>query len=90
MIARACISVISGYVMPRRHAAVAEHRVELVELLDAVQQRLLLVSSLPRLPDRFQLGDVDHQVFALRQELVERRIDHPDRHRQPCIALNTP
>ena len=76
--ARACISVISGYVTPEAHAAVAEHRVELVELLDAVQQRLLLrqfgrVAALD-----LELGDLDHQVFTLRQELVQRRVDRPD------------
>ena len=62
------------------HAAMAEHRVELVELFDAVQQRLLLAELALVAVARFQLGDLDHQVFALRQELVERRIDQADGH----------
>jgi hypothetical protein len=36
------------------------------------------------------LRDLDHQIFALRQELVQRRIDGPDGDRLACIALNTP
>ena len=65
----------------------AEHRVELVELLDAVQQRLLLLELVAALVARFHLGDVDHQVFTLGQELVQRRIDRPDRHRAAVHRL---
>ena len=72
---------------PETHAAMAEHRVELVELLDAVQQRLLLRELAAALAARFELGDLDHQVFALGQELVQRRIDRPDRHRRAVHRL---
>ena len=72
-------------------ATVAEHRVELVQLFDPPQQGELGSSSGPVLLCDFELGDVHHQLLALRQELVERRIDGPDRDRQ-CRAspLKTP
>jgi hypothetical protein len=39
-IARLCISVISGYVMPQSAAAVAEHRVRLAQPVDDAVQLL--------------------------------------------------
>ena len=60
------------------HAAVAEHRVELVQLLDAVQQGLLRGQLGGVAARGLELRDLDHQVFALRQELVQRRIDRAD------------
>ena len=58
----------------------AEHRVELVELLDARAAAVRFSVELPSpfLPRRLQPRDLDHQLFALRQELVQRRIDGPD------------
>ena len=35
----------------------------------------------------FELGDFDHQIFALRQELVKRRIDRPDGDRRALHRL---
>ena len=72
------------------HAAMAEHRVEFVELLDARQQLLLLLELLALLPLHLHDRDLDHQVLALRQELVQRRIDGADRHRCAMHALEDP
>ena len=63
------------------HAAVAEHRVELVQLLDAAQQPELLFEFVVPCALRLELRDLHHQLFALRQELVQRRIDGADRDR---------
>ena len=68
-------------------AAMAEHRVELVELLDALQQLPLLVERRAVLAGRFEPRDLDHQLFALGQELVQRRIDRPDGHRRAVHRL---
>ena len=65
----------------------AEHGVELVELFDAREQLPLLVELAPVAVGHFQLGDFDHEVFALRQELVQRRIDRPDGDRLPLHRL---
>src|SRR5262245_7537596 len=67
--------------------AMAEHRVELVELFDASEQRPLLVELFSSFAYRFQSGDLDHQLFALRQEFVERRIDGANRNRLAMHAL---
>ena len=68
-------------------AAMPEHRVELVQLLDPPEQRLLLLELLALLALHFHLRDLDHQVLALRQELVERRIDRADRDRRAVHRL---
>jgi len=67
---------------PETAAAVAEHGVELVELLDGAQHlrdatdgRLVLLLTLGA-----QRRDLDHQLLPLRKELVERRVEGPDRH----------
>ena len=39
---------------------------------------------------RFELRDLDHQVFPLREELVQRRIDHPDGDRRAVHRLEDP
>ena len=58
-----------------------EHGVELVQLLDAGQQ-LSFILELPAASSRrLELCDVDHQLFALGQELVQRGIDRPNRDR---------
>jgi hypothetical protein len=61
-----------------------------VELLDPRQQLLLLVELLALSSQHLETGDVDHQLFALRQELVQRRIDGADGDRSPCMPLKTP
>ena len=63
-------------------AAMAEHRVELVQLLDALQQVPLLVELRAVLAGGLEPGDLHHELFALREELVERRVDGPDGHRR--------
>ena len=58
-----------------------EHRIELVQLLDAGEQApLLLRARAPPSsgPGGLQPGDVDHQILPLGQKLVQRRIDGPD------------
>ena len=60
------------------HAAMAEHRIELVQLLDAREQLPLRFELALVAVGHFELGDLHHQVFALRQELVQRRIDRAD------------
>ena len=57
-----------------------EHRVEFVELLDAMQERTFFVELLAGLALRLEPRDVDHQLFPLGQELVQRRIDRANRH----------
>jgi hypothetical protein len=76
-----------GICNPEADASMAEHRVELVKLFDTSEQRPLLVELLSRLAEGFQPRDVDHQLFALRQEFVERRIDGADRDRLAVHAL---
>src|ERR1035437_4707464 len=79
-------------------AAVAQHGVELVEFFDALEQvgddgleildlgaeLLVLGHQLALLLDIGigQDGDVHHEVFALGEELVERRIERADDHRE--------
>ena len=79
-------------------AAVAEHGVELMEFFDALEQVgndgleiLDLGAELHVFGDQFALhfdvrvgqdGDVHHQVFALGEELVQRRIERADDDRE--------
>ena len=72
---------------PEADTAMAEHRVELVQLLDAGEQLFLVVELLAARAGGLEPGDVDHQVLALGQELVQRRVDRPDRHRFAAHAL---
>ena len=65
----------------------AQHRVELVKLFDAREQLLLLVQLALVAVGHFELGDLHHQIFALRQELVQRRIDRADRDRRSLHRL---
>jgi hypothetical protein len=52
------------------------------------RQRVLLVEPpSPYLPAFLEPGDLDHQVLALRQELVQRRIDRTNRHRRAVHRL---
>ncbi len=55
-------------------AAEAEHRIELVQLAGAVGE-LLRVGA-------HGGGDLGDLRVAVRQELVQRRVEQPDRHRQ--------
>ena len=63
-----------------------EHRVELVQLLDPLQERAFVLELVPVLAGRFHPRDLHHQLFALRQELVQRRIDRPDGDRQAAAS----
>ena len=57
----------------------AEHRVELVQLLDALQQALLLLELLARscrAVSSRAISTIRSSRFG--QELVQRRIDRPD------------
>ena len=62
-------------------AAQAEHRVLLVKLLDAPADLFDRDAKLPR-----NLG-LAGRVVVLGQELVQRRVEQPDRHRQPVHRL---
>jgi hypothetical protein len=57
------------------HAAMAEHRVELVQLVGALLDLLDVDAEIP--------GDDLHVGGGLGQELVQRRIEQADRDRQP-------
>ena len=69
------------------HAAQAEHRVLLVQLVHRLQHPQVALALLAaRLGHRHahrQLGDVG-------QELVQRRVEQPDRHRQAVHRLEDP
>src|ERR1019366_339491 len=63
-------------------AAMAKHGIDLMQLLHTVEQRAQLFQlGRFRLGD-FQLRDFHHQVFAARQELVQRWIDGADGDRE--------
>ena len=53
-----------------------------MQLLDAIEQRAQLLQLGRFRLGEFQLGDLDHQVFAARQELVQRRIEGADGDRE--------
>ena len=79
--ARTCISVISGIGDAQPAAAMAEHRVELVQRTRPWRcSRLGAARPSPR-PARAML------VLVVGQELVQRRIEQPDRHRQAVHRL---
>jgi hypothetical protein len=64
---------------PEAHAAQPQHRVGLVQPLHRGEQSLgLRVGFPPRLGHR----DLDGQLRAVGQELVQRRVEQPDRDRQ--------
>jgi hypothetical protein len=67
-----------------RITAQAEHRVLLVHALHRRQQ---LALSLLALPTGVGDGQLDRQLGQVGQELVERRVDQPDRHRQAVHRL---
>ena len=56
----------------------SHHRVELVQLLEPRQQLALAPELRSVAIQRLQQGDLHHQLLALGEELVERRIDHAD------------
>ncbi len=67
-----------GHRDPQPAAPEPEHRIELVQLLDPLQQAPFLFDDL-RLPaGQLQFGDLHHQLLAVRKELVERRIEEAD------------
>ena len=69
---------------PQPHPAQPEHRVGLVQPLDRGQQLLVVRGVLAALPGH---GHLDGQLGAVGQELVQRRVEQPDRHRQPVHRL---
>ena len=87
MMARACISVISGYVMPRRTPRWPSIGLNSCSCSTRASSFCFSSSSAARLAGRFEPRDLDHQVLALRQELVQRRVDGADRHRRAVHRL---
>ena len=71
--ARACISEISGNPMPSRQPRKPSIGIELVELLDARMNSLDGESQLFR--------EIGLLLRRVRQELVQRRVEEPDRRR---------
>ena len=63
-------------------AAQAEHGVHLVQLLDPRQQRAQFLELGRAGLGVFEVRDLDQQILALGQELVQRRIEQADGHRQ--------
>ena len=72
--ARACISEISGNDNPRRQPRMTEHRVELVQFVDALRDLVRAHADLLR---QIVLGCV-----IVRQEFVQRRIEETNRRRK--------
>src|SRR5437868_1390106 len=68
-------------------AAKAQHRVGLVQLLDSGQDLLSLGQSRGILARVLEVGRLAYQLFEARQELMKRRVDEPDDHRQPRHLL---
>ena len=69
------------------HAAQAEHRVLLVQPADRVEQRWSWPASSPRASAS---ATFDRQLGEVGQELVQRRVEQPDRHRQAVHRLEDP
>ena len=65
---------------PQPAAAGAEHRVLLVDLLHALERRLELLEVVGALDPRPL--DLGGEVREVLEELVQRRVEQPDRHRQ--------
>ena len=72
---------------PEPHAAVAEHGIELVQLLHTCEELTFLLQLVALAPLDFENRDLDHEIFALGQELVQRRIDRPDGDRRALHRL---
>ena len=74
---------------PEAHAARAEHRVRLLELVDAVERLLELLHVAVALDARvLELGG---ELLGVGEELVQRRVEQADRDRSgPAIASNRP
>ena len=77
-----------GMDQPEPHAARAEHRVALLERAHALE--LVLELAQLRRAAQARLGDPLHELVAIGQELVQRRIQQPDRDRQPRHRLEEP
>ena len=72
------------------HAAQAQHRVGLVQLLDASQDLLPLGQSRRVFTGVLEMRRLADQLLEAGQELVERRVDEPDDHRQARHLLEDP
>ena len=68
-------------------AAQAEHRVLLVQPLHSVEQLLVVPVEVVLV---LLQGDLDRELGVVGQELVQRRVDQPDRDRQPVHRLEDP
>ena len=82
MIARTCISRISGYVIAQAASAMTQHRVRFVQLLHATRH------GLGRDPDFLRQLPLLRRI--VRHEFVQRRIDQPDGHRKSVHGLENP
>ena len=69
-------------------AAEPEHRVLLVQPPDRLEQ--LLVRARPCSSRSSSSATLHRQVGEVGEELVQRRVDQPDRHRQPVHRLEDP
>ena len=82
--ARTCKREQAGNDEPEPHAAQAQHRVLLVQPVDRLQQpQVVLVGLALGLGE----GDAHGQLGAVGKELVQRRVEQPDGHRQPVHRL---
>ncbi len=68
--------------MPSLHSAQTQHRVRLVQPLDRGQHPLLLRQTRGVEAPGRDLVDLARHVDVRGQELVQRRVDQPDDHRQ--------
>ena len=74
-----------GMDQPEPHAAGAEHRVALGECLDALER--VLEGGRIGLAAQARLGDLLDELDAVGHELVQRRVEQPDRDRQAGHGL---
>ena len=87
MIARVCISMISGNSRPSRQPRRPSIGFCSCRFCTSASRRLLRAVRLLGLPERLRTRDLDEQLLERRQELVQRRVDEPDDHRQAVHRL---
>ena len=78
-----------GMQQPEPHAARAEHRVALLERAHALELRARARRARAS-PRSARLGEVLDELGAVGQELVQRRVEQPDRDRQALHRLEQP